>query len=230
MQIRSDFSKQALVRPGECDFVPSPHQGVDRLMLDRVGAEIARATSCVRFGRGSFFPHHEHGGGEEIFVLEGELEDEHGRYPTGTYLRDPIGSSHTPFSKNGCIIYVKLWQFAVDDKERIAIESAAKPWQHGGTEGVSLKSLHEFTGVSTFLLRLAPGLRWPHALDAKGEETFVLEGSFSTETGHYPQGTWLREPGGNAVTYVTETGCTLLVKTGHLSPQILAAEAIRLKG
>jgi anti-sigma factor ChrR (cupin superfamily) len=217
VQIRSDFSKLALVRPGDSDWVGSPQNGVDRLMLDRIGEEIARATSFVRFSKGSFFPYHEHGGGEEIFVIEGELEDEHGRYGAGTYLRDPIGSSHSPFSKDGCKIFVKLWQFAPDDRQRVVIDTASNPWQKGAVEGVAIQPLHEFAGVFTFLLRLSPQLSLARALHADGEETFVLEGSFCNELGSYPQGTWIREPGGSVRTYVSETGCTLLVKTGHLS-------------
>jgi len=58
-------------------------------MLDRRGQELARATSIVRCGPGSRFARHSHGGGEEILVLEGTFSDEHGDYPTGTYLHNP---------------------------------------------------------------------------------------------------------------------------------------------
>ncbi|MEB3214064.1 MAG: cupin domain-containing protein, partial [Leptolyngbyaceae bacterium] len=50
---------------------------------------------------------HRHWGGEEIFVLDGVFEDEQGRYPKGTWLRNPPGSVHSPFSTEGCVIYVK---------------------------------------------------------------------------------------------------------------------------
>jgi anti-sigma factor ChrR (cupin superfamily) len=45
--------------------------------------------------------------GAEILVLAGTLTDEHGEHPTGTWLRYPPGSAHTPSSRPGCTFYVK---------------------------------------------------------------------------------------------------------------------------
>ncbi len=130
-------------------------KGVDRLMLDRIGGEIARATSFVRFSPESVFPHHTHGGGEEIFVMDGVLEDEKGRYPTGTYIRDPIGSSHAPFSREGCTLFVKLWQFAKDDCERIVVDDASRVWRDAA-EGFALQPLHKFGEEITYLVGSRP--------------------------------------------------------------------------
>ncbi len=216
MNIRADFTQKEVVRPGEALWVASPQQGVDRLMLDRIGEEIARATSLVRFAPGSCFPLHEHGGGEEIFVLEGVLQDEHGIYPAGTYLRDPIGSSHRPFTKEGCLLFVKLWQFAPDDKARVVIDTNAGPWQSNGCEGAALKRLHEFDGESTLLMRFPPGVQIAHHVHEVGQELLILDGIFSDESGDYPKGTWVRFPAGSAHAPFSGPGCTLLAKAGHL--------------
>ncbi len=64
-------------------------------------------TALVRWAPGTFFRPHRHYGGEEIFVIDGVFEDEHGRYPAGTWVRSPHMSMHTPFSKVGCTIFVK---------------------------------------------------------------------------------------------------------------------------
>lgn len=228
MQIRADFNQKALVVPSAANWVPSPQPGVDRLMLDRIGGEIARATSLVRFGPSSFFPHHVHGGGEEFFVIEGELSDENGSYPEGIYLRDPIGSEHTPCTKQGCIIFVKLWQFSPQDTSRLVIDTTSQCWENLA-EGVSVQHLHEFAGVSTFLLKIAPCQKYVRDLHIDGEETFVLKGSFSDEAGFYAARTWMRDPGGASQTCYSEEGCTLFVKRGHLpkgaqwTPPLLAA-------
>jgi len=76
-------------------------------MLDRLGAESGRATSIVRCVPGSYFSAHVHDGGEEFLVLEGVFSDEHGNYGPGSYLRNPPGSLHSPFSEEGCTLYVK---------------------------------------------------------------------------------------------------------------------------
>jgi anti-sigma factor ChrR (cupin superfamily) len=216
MQVRADFSQKEVVRLGDADWVASPQKGVDRLMLDRIGEEIARATSLVRFAPGSFFPHHEHGGGEEIFVIEGLLEDEHGSYPAGTYLRDPVGTSHTPFTKEGCLLFVKLWQFLPQDVARIVIATKPGEWMRAGRDGMAVLPLHEFGGESTYLFRLAPGIELGHNTHPAGEEMLVLDGVFSDEYGDYPAGTWIRDPAGSAHTPFSKQGCILFVKAGHL--------------
>lgn len=222
MQVRADFSLRAVVRPGEAEWAASPQPGVDRLMLDRVGGEIARATSLVRFARGSAFPFHEHGGGEEVFVLEGIFEDEHGRYPAGTYLRDPAGSAHAPFAAQGCILFVKLWQFCPDDSARVVRETGPAHWIRSGREGVAIQPLHEFAGETTYLIRLASGMRLERNAHPGGEEILVLEGEFGDEYGNYPAGSWIRYPDASEHTPFTRTGCSLLIKAGHLTPERIA--------
>jgi anti-sigma factor ChrR (cupin superfamily) len=223
MQVRADFSRKEVVQTRVEPWVASPQKGVQRLMLDRIGEEIARATSLVRFEPGSFFPYHEHGGGEEIFVLDGLLEDEHGRYPAGTYLRDPVGSSHTPFTKEGATILVKLWQFSPQDSARVKIETAAGDgWMRAGRDGLAVFPLHDFNGESTYLIRLAAGVELGHNTHPGGEEMFVLDGVFSDEAGDYPAGTWIRHPDASEHRPFSKSGCTLFVKAGHLTASALS--------
>src|SRR6056297_2598515 len=68
--------------------------GVRRRMLDRIGNEVARATTIVRFDPGSAFSAHTHDGGEEYLVLDGTFQDEDGDFPAGSYVRNPPTSSH----------------------------------------------------------------------------------------------------------------------------------------
>lgn len=65
-------------------------------------------SALVRWAPGTQFSKHRHYGGEEILVLEGVFQDEFGDYPAGTWLRNPHGSQHRPFSTEGCLIYVKV--------------------------------------------------------------------------------------------------------------------------
>jgi anti-sigma factor ChrR (cupin superfamily) len=216
MRINADFSQRAVIRPGDIDWVPSPMAGVERQMLDRVGGEVARATSLVRYAPQSYFSAHTHGGGEEFLVLEGVFSDEHGDYPAGAYVRNPIGSSHTPHSAEGCTIFVKLHQFDPRDTEHKVVRPAPQAFVPGLVEGLSALSLHEFEGEHVALVRWQPGTRFNRHRHWGGEEILVLEGTFEDEHGAYSAGTWLRSPHGSEHTPFSSDGCLIFVKTGHL--------------
>ena len=98
MELHADFSRRVAVHAARLPWVASPMAGVERRMLDRIGDEVARATSIVRYAPGSHFSSHTHGGGEEFLVLEGVFEDEYGEFPAGSYVRNPPTSRHTPGS------------------------------------------------------------------------------------------------------------------------------------
>jgi len=123
MKINADFSQRVVVHSSKMSWVESPMAGVFRRPLDRVGKEVARATTIVRYEPGSKFSPHIHTGGEEFLVLNGVFQDEHGDFPTGSYIRNPPQSSHTPGSEQGCIIFVKLWQFEPKDRTHVRLDS-----------------------------------------------------------------------------------------------------------
>lgn len=216
MQIRSDYSQRAVVRPGDEAFVASPLAGVERLLLDREGGEVARATTIVRYAPGSHFSAHTHGGGEEFLVLEGTFADEHGTYPEGTYVRNPPGSSHAPRSDEGCTLFVKLMQFDPQDRERKVIDTRRTAWHPGLVDGLSVMPLHQFGTESVAFVRWAPGTVFKPHTHFGGEEIFVIDGTFEDEHGTYPAGTWLRSPSMSRHHPFTREGCTILVKVGHL--------------
>jgi len=107
MRIRADSSETIVLQTNELPWEPSPAPGIERRYLSR-DEEKGLVTSIVRYASGASFPAHTHSAGEEIFVLEGTFADENGTYPAGTYLRNPPGSRHHPFSPDGCVIFVKL--------------------------------------------------------------------------------------------------------------------------
>jgi anti-sigma factor ChrR (cupin superfamily) len=216
MEIHADLGRRVVVATPELPWVDSPTSGVQRRMLEREGDEVARATSLVRYAAGSRFATHIHGGGEEFLVLEGVFQDERGAYPAGTYVRNPVGSSHEPFSDDGCTILVKLRQMDEGDQTRVVIDTAATPWLPGLVGGLEVMPLHSFATENVALVRWAPGTAFPAHGHPGGEEIFVLEGVFADEQGTYPAGTWLRNPAGSSHTPFSREGCTIYVKTGHL--------------
>ncbi len=222
MKINADFSQRVVVRPGGEAWTPSPHEGVERLMLDRIGGEVARATSFVRFAPGASFPSHVHGAGEEIYVMDGAFEDENGIHRAGVYLRDPAGSSHAPTSQSGCTLFVKLRQFDPEDQERVEIDAASGEWRKA-PEGFAIQPLHYFCGIATFLVRFDAGAALTRLIHPDGEEIVVLSGAFADRDGEYQAGTWIRDPGGHQQELHSAGGCTLFVKTGHLAAAAAAA-------
>jgi len=218
MNINSDFSLKVVVHAGDIEWQDSPVQGVYRKPLDRIGDEVARASTIVRYAPGSSFTPHTHGAGEEIFVLEGKFADEHGDYPIGTYLRNPPNSTHAPRSDEGCILFVKLRQFHPKDQATIRIDTLTAPWYPGMVPGLSVLPLHEFDGVGTALVRWAPNTVFNPHVHPGGEEILVLEGVFHDEHGSYPVGSWIRSPRySKHAPFTKQEGALIYVKTGHLN-------------
>lgn len=216
MEIHADLTQPVLLQTADLPWQDSPMAGVKRRMLDRDGAEIARATSLVQYAPNSHFSAHTHGGGEEFFVLEGIFADEHGTYPAGTYVRNPVGSSHTPYSTSGCTIFVKLYQMSPEDQTIVRIDTTHHPWIPGLVKGLEVMPLHNFRGENVALVRWQPGTHFQRHCHLGGEEILVLSGTFADEAGIYPCGSWLRNPAGSMHEPFSETGCTIYVKTGHL--------------
>ena len=219
--INADFGQKAVSITHDAPSLPSPMAGVNRKPLDRIGDEVAIATTIVSYAPNSFFPKHDHAAGEEILVLEGTFSDESGDYSAGMYLRNPPNSSHTPHSKEGCTIFVKLRQFHPEDSATIRIDTNNTPWYPGLVPGLSVMPLHEFDGVGTALVRWAPNTVFNPHVHPGGEEILVLEGVFHDEHGSYPSGTWIRSPRYSKHTpFTKEEGALIYVKTGHLNYKI----------
>lgn len=192
------------------------------MMLDRVGDEVARATSLVRYAPNSEFPAHTHGGGEEILVFDGAFADDHGRYPAGTYLRNPVGTRHAPrVGPEGAEILVKLHQFDPGDRRHFATDTNEPAWLPGLVPGLAVMPLHRFGPERVCLQLLDPGLELQPRKFQRGAELFVLEGDLETDRGALPKGSWLRLPPGAALAVnAGPTGARLYLKTGHLGGEL----------
>jgi anti-sigma factor ChrR (cupin superfamily) len=217
--LNGDLSLRALMRAGEMVWQQSPSGSVWRKRFHLVGgAESGQVTSIVRYDRDSSFPVHDHPDGEEILVLEGTFSDEHGDWPAGTYLLNPQGFRHAPFSRQGCLLFVKLRQYAGADRHHVALPTDEMPWRPGSNPGIEIKTLYSAPGFDdeTRLERwragAAPGaLRYPG-----GVEILVIRGTLEDEHGVYGEQTWLRLPPGGTHTPRSPDGCELYVKTAAL--------------
>lgn len=216
--VNADFSKRVVIATDELPWIASPQAGVERRLLDRVGGEVARATSLVRYAPSSAFPAHDHALGEEFLVLDGVFSDEHGDYPAGTYVRNPPGSRHTPRTDPGCTILVKLRQMEPIDRKRIVVNTARAPWRDASPAGRSRIELYSSPngGERVTLERFIPGTSVPGHDGRGGEEIFVINGDLTDEFGTYGASTWIRNPDGRCQALHSTAGARLWVKRGHL--------------
>lgn len=223
MQLNADFSHRVLIHTQRLSWAASPIAGVERRMLDRIGGEVARATSVVRYAPGSRFATHTHYGGEEFLVLDGVFQDEHGDYPRGAYVRNPPQSAHRPASLPGCTIFVKLWQFDLTDRQHLRLD----------TEKLSFGAVPERAGVAAMPLysdacedvRIE---RWDAGASVvldlpDGGEFLVLDGDATEGEDRLATHAWLRLPPGAVLRAgAGDNGCRVWVKTGHLAERCLS--------
>lgn len=222
MELNADFTQRAVVHSTQIPWQASPMPGVDRRMLDRIGDEVARATSIVRYAPGSHFSPHVHTGGEEFLVLEGVFQDEHGDFPAGSYIRNPPQSSHTPGSAPGCTIFVKLWQFDLEDRTQVRLDTGKMKFKtEPSRAGVEAMPLFKDEAEEVSLERWEAGATIN--LDVpNGMEILVLEGEFSESGEEFVNQSWLRLPRNSSTSVsVGSEGAKVWVKRNHLaqSPQ-----------
>ncbi|MGR5059399.1 cupin domain-containing protein [Vibrio rotiferianus] len=213
--LNMDFSKRLVIRASDQDWLASPAAGVWRKPLEREAKESGHTTSLVKYEPNSKFATHPHPRGEEILVLEGVFSDEYGDYPAGTYLRNPPGSKHAPFSKKGCVLLVKLNQFDPNDLETVRINTSQAEWLPG-IGGLQVMPLHNFEHEHVALVKWPKGEKFQPHRHFGGEEILVLSGEFNNEFGNYPKHTWLRSPHMSEHFPFVIQETVIWVKTGHL--------------
>ncbi len=226
MRINEDLTKPVIVHSAKLDWLPSPAAGVDRRMLYRIGGEVARATSIVRYAPESAFPRHVHAGGEEILVLEGTFQDEHGDYPAGTYFRNPPGTSHVPASKEGCTIFVRLWQFREGDTIQIVRQpsegEAASLRQGADAARVLFEDEKERVSIEHWQPDSAIKVE-----NSRGLEFLVLSGSLTFRGEQLESQSWGRLPAGEPLEAMTGSeGAEIWIKDAPLQhPDVLRMPA-----
>lgn len=206
-----DLSKKVRINTAKEFFISTPEDGVNIIPLETEGVTSGRTTSIVKYIAGNAAQEQAHPLGEEIFVLEGVFSDEKGDYPAGTYIRNPPGTAHTPYSKKGCKIFVKLNQMDQNDKEQVVIDTNKTSW-HPGYGDLEVLPLTD----KAALVKWPKGAKFLEHSHHGGEEILVLKGEFIDEHGRHPKGTWIRSPHLSKHFPFVEEDTIIFVKTGHL--------------
>ena len=217
--VNSDLSQQVVIDTQSMPWQSSPSVTVWRKPLYREGGEFGPVTSLVRYQAGGKFRSHAHPQGEEILVLTGEFCDDHGRYPQGSYLLNPDGSQHAPYSDHGCTLLVRLRQYAGHDRPQIKLDTTQAHWRQGMVEGLTVLPLYAQANYTEnmALVHWQPETYFARHTHPGGEEIFVIEGTFEDEHGVYPQGSWIRSPHMSIHTPFSRQGCLIYVRVGGLA-------------
>ena len=211
--INMDLEKRVVIETQGQKWIESPSKKVLRIPLEREKQESGHVTSIVKYLPNSRFDTHIHPNGEEIFVLEGVFSDEHGDYKAGSYLRNPPGTSHSPFSLEGCKIVVKLEQFLQNDLKQTAIQTENLSWIK--KDNFEIMPLHNFGKEETLLIKWKKGQKFSRNKSIQGEELYVVSGTFKDEAGLYPTGTWVRSPMTIETSLIADEETVIFLKTGH---------------
>lgn len=223
MLVNADFTRPAIVTPSRYQWVASPSSGVERVMLDRVGGEIARATSLVRYAPQSSFPAHRHPGGEEILVLSGTFSEDDEHFPAGWYLRNPPGSVHQPASLEGATIFVKLMQMSPTETASVRIDTQDRAnWRNDSGRDICPLFSNDTEDVS--LQHLLPGTP-VFSGPVPSAELLLIDGALWSGDRDLESGTWMRLPAGAYPEIVAGAqGATFYLKVGASASLNGAAE------
>lgn len=226
VKVNLDSAERAVIHAADLPWKATAHHGLEEKLFESGGINGARHSKLLRCKPGLSVPRHRHDAGEEFLVLEGTLTDDLGHYPVGTYVRNPPGSSHAPFTRDGCILFIKMVTFSPGDHARVVIDTGEAEWQAGGRDGTSIIPLYRFGAEAAALCRWEPSTGLPSHRHAGGEEIFVLSGTLHDERGSYPRGTWVRDPFGSFHRPYSKQGCVFFLKTGHVGQSHVASELL----
>ena len=211
-ELHHDFNQRVHVELGRQPWQDSPAAGVQRKRIELIGTEQPKLTTLVRFAPGSHFDEHSHDGGEELYILSGVFSDASGDYPAGTYVRNPPGTKHAPYTQQGCTLFVKLRQFQPGDQQQFAINIHDNQWEYSHHYNIRQLSLHQFGDEAVRLLRINAGGQIKPTLYPHGIEIFVIDGSLIDDCGYYAEWDWVRYPRGTQLSLSSHTGCLIYMR------------------
>jgi anti-sigma factor ChrR (cupin superfamily) len=108
---QSEKSPNQLARSNETQWQPLAEPGVSGIYIKvlRFDEETRRApTFLLKFEAGATYPAHNHPGGEEIFVIEGDIKLGKDHLHKGDYLYTAPDGKHAVWSQNGCVVLLKV--------------------------------------------------------------------------------------------------------------------------
>lgn len=106
--METDINKY-IVQTEQGEWKPLAEEGVDTRgiyskMLRYDDKQKRPPSFLLKFDAGASYPYHNHPGGEEAFVLEGEVYFNEAKLSKGDYLYTPPNFKHSVKTDTGCVI------------------------------------------------------------------------------------------------------------------------------
>jgi anti-sigma factor ChrR (cupin superfamily) len=96
-------TRRVVIDTTKATWKPADPDGAGRLQL-HLAPDAGESVTLERMSPGTRLSEAEQPGGEEIFVLSGEMSDRYGSYGAGTWIRNPAGF-RSGFASDGGVTY-----------------------------------------------------------------------------------------------------------------------------
>lgn len=106
-------NQNQLVRSNKIEWKPLGEQGITNIFVKSLlfDNEAKRSlTILLKFEAGAKYPLHDHPQGEEIFVLEGDIQIGKDHLFAGDYLFTAPNNLHAARTESGCVMILKAPQ------------------------------------------------------------------------------------------------------------------------
>lgn len=227
--VNSDFLERSVSISANALWMPTQVTGVDLRILEYIPGMKPRLTGQLRLDHTVSPAKLGENSDLEILMQQGELETETGIYPSGLYVRLPT-SGEAPLQRltlrsepsadheKPAILYFASGQMMSSDSEQRRIDTNDESrWLPGPVEGTEVLPLHGHGTGNAMLIRWNSTIAFKPRLDPMGEEVLVLKGSIHDRHGHYPAGSWIRNPIHAWQAWGAKSGTVVYYKNGHFS-------------
>lgn len=219
-EFNADPNETIVMHTADMPWEETGVAGVTRKLLERVNdPEKGRETVLLKFDPNTTLPAEVLTQRVDTFVIDGGYSDGNGEYGPRTFIRNPAGSSQTPSSKDGCVLYVKRRNPFRDDDERFVIDTEKVEWMSFPHRGADVVHFYrDRHGIDTSRYgKVYPDKRIPSHDHAMGEETLIIDGVLKDEHGSYVAGSWFRFPVGVPhAPFTEEVPAFMLIREGDL--------------
>lgn len=227
--VNEDYNRRAVSLSIDALWRPTQTNGVDLRILEYIPGATPRLTGQLRLDPAASPALLGENSNIEILMQRGELETQMGVYPSGLYVRLPasgdasqnqliLRADQTRSVDSSGLLYFAAGQMMSSDFEQRRLDTNDESrWLPGPAEGTDVLPLHGHGSGNAMLIRWNATIGFKPRLDPMGEELLVLKGAVHDHHGHYPAGSWIRNPVDAWQSWGAKSGTVVYYKNGHFT-------------